>query len=227
VQDTFIKAFQKIDTFRGESTFKTWLFTIASNAAKNHIKAKKRWPVNAQDKCKESCRSTIEKAQNLKHISMTAEFGRYEIIEHIDFCFTCIMKTLSLEQHVALMLADIYAFKVKEISEITEMSEGVVKHLLVDARKTMQTIFEKRCALINKEGICHQCSELNGFVNTKAETQRIVAEMEIVKAAEDPDKKNLFEIRAKLVRAINPLMANGTELHDTLLKYTRQAIKEE
>ena len=54
-QDTFMKAFQKLDTFRGESSFKTWLFVIASNTAKNHLKAKSRWPVNAQDKCKEQC----------------------------------------------------------------------------------------------------------------------------------------------------------------------------
>jgi RNA polymerase sigma-70 factor (ECF subfamily) len=222
VQDTFMKAYQKLDTFRGESSFKTWLFTIAANTAKNHLKAKRRWPEDAQDQCREKCRS--EFGRSLANVNKTAEYGRYEIIEHIDFCFTCIMKTLALEQHVALMLADIYAFKIKEIGEIMEMTEGVIKHLLFEARKTMQTVFEKRCALINKDGICHQCSELNGFNNQKADTQRIIAELEIVKAANDPDKKDLFEIRTKLVRAIDPLMAEGTDLHDFLLKVTSKTV---
>ncbi len=224
VQDAYMKAFQKRESFRGESSFKTWLFTIASNTARNHLKARKRWPVDAQDQCREMCGNTPEVAGQLSHVNKTAEYGRYEIIEHIDFCFTCIMKTLPVEQHVALMLADIYSFKVKEIVEIMDSSEGVVKHLLHDARTTMQQVFEKRCALINKEGICHQCSELNGFNNHKADTQRKIAELEIVKAATDPAKKDLFEIRASLIRGIDPLMAKGTELHDLLFKFTQKAI---
>jgi RNA polymerase sigma-70 factor, ECF subfamily len=224
VQDALLRAYQKRDSFRGESTFKTWLFTIASNTAKNHLRAKRRWPEDAQDQCRQSCKTKKENADALQYVNKTAEFGRYEIIEHIDFCFTCIMKTLPLEQHVALMLADIYSFKVKEISEILDMTEGVIKHLLVDARKTMQTVFEKRCALINKEGICHQCSELNGFHNNKAETQRLIAELDIVKAANDPQKKDLFQIRTNLVRGIDPLMAAGTDLHTFLFKLTQKTI---
>src|SRR5687767_10966683 len=92
VQDTFLKAWQKLDTFRGESSFKTWLFTIAANTAKNHFKAKRRWPEDAQDQCREKCK--IEFGASLANVNKTAEYGRYEIIEHIDFCFTCIMKTL-------------------------------------------------------------------------------------------------------------------------------------
>jgi RNA polymerase sigma-70 factor, ECF subfamily len=134
------------------------------------------------------------------------------------------MKTLPLEQHIALMLADIYSFKVKEVSGIMDCSEGVVKHLLHDARSTMQKIFEHRCALINKEGVCHQCSELNGFNNTKAETQRLVAEMDIVKAAADPGKNDLFAIRAQLVKAIQPFYENGVSFHDFLLQQTTRAV---
>ncbi len=72
-----------------------------------------------------------------------------------------------IEQQLALMLADIYDFKVIEISEILNVTAGVVKHLLHDARTTMESIFEHRCALINKQGVCHQCSELNGLITLK------------------------------------------------------------
>ena len=34
-QDTYLKAHAKIDTFRGESSLKTWIFSIASNLAKD------------------------------------------------------------------------------------------------------------------------------------------------------------------------------------------------
>lgn len=224
-QETFIKAFRNKETFKGESSFKTWLFAIASNVAKDHLRARKRWPANAMDLCKSRIGSTPELAAELREVNKNAEYGRYEIREHIDFCFTCIMKTLPLEQHIALMLADIYGFKVKEMTVIMEASEGVVKHFLHDARATMQKIFEHRCALINKEGACHQCSELNGFNNTKAETQRIVSGMELAKAAADPGKQNLFAIRTELVKAIDPFIENGTSFHDFLLQQTKLAVE--
>jgi RNA polymerase sigma-70 factor (ECF subfamily) len=224
-QETFIKAFRNKDSFKGESSFKTWLFAIASNLAKDHFRAQKRWPADAQDQCKSMIGSSQELAAGLKEFNQEAEYGRYEIREHIDFCFTCIMKTLPLEQHITLMLADIYSFRIKEIAAIMEVTEGVVKHYLHNARTSMQKVFEHRCALINKEGACHQCSELNGFNNTKAETRRIIAETELAKAAADPDRQNLFAIRTQLVKAIDPFIENGFSFHDLLLRHTNRALE--
>ena len=34
LQDTYLKVKQKIDTFKGQSSFKTWVFAIATNLAK-------------------------------------------------------------------------------------------------------------------------------------------------------------------------------------------------
>jgi RNA polymerase sigma-70 factor (ECF subfamily) len=226
-QETFAKAYLKLGSFKGESTFKTWLFAIAANLAKDHLRAKRRWPQNAQDKCKDLISSTSELKEELKAIAFNTETGRYEIKEHIDFCFTCIMKTLPLEQHLVLMLADIYSFKIKEIAQIMSLTQGVVKHHLNNSRSTMQDVFQRRCALINKEGICHQCSELNGFRNKKAETQRILSQLELVKAAKRKDKAYLFAIRTKLVKAINPLEASSRTLHDFLLKQTNRAVMED
>ena len=222
-QETLLKAFRKYDTFKGESNFRTWLFSIATNIARDHFRAKKRWTIYAQDNCKSLVGSTKELAAELRHINRDSEHGQYEIQEHIDFCFTCISKSLELEQQVALMLADIYDFKITEISEILHVTDGVVKHLLHNARKTMQRIFDLRCALINKQGVCHQCSELNGFNNTKAETQRKIAGLELAKASQNADKEVLFKIRTELVKSIDPLNVNGTDLHNFLLQCTHKA----
>ncbi|MGZ4034028.1 MAG: RNA polymerase sigma factor, partial [Bacteroidia bacterium] len=35
-QDTYVRAVDKLNTFRGESSLKTWLFTITSNIAKDN-----------------------------------------------------------------------------------------------------------------------------------------------------------------------------------------------
>src|SRR5436305_7141204 len=44
VQDTFIGAFQSLDGFRGESTFRTWLFTIERRLLLDRRRAEKRRP---------------------------------------------------------------------------------------------------------------------------------------------------------------------------------------
>ena len=52
LQDTYIRASSGIAKFNGESSLKTWLFAIATNLAKDNLRAKKRWPENVTDICK-------------------------------------------------------------------------------------------------------------------------------------------------------------------------------
>jgi RNA polymerase sigma-70 factor (ECF subfamily) len=49
VQESFIKAFQKIHLFEGRSSFKSWLYQIALNTAKNRFRERNRDLVNIDD----------------------------------------------------------------------------------------------------------------------------------------------------------------------------------
>ena len=42
-QETFIRAFERLDTFRGESAFSTWLHSIATTVALNGLRKVKRF----------------------------------------------------------------------------------------------------------------------------------------------------------------------------------------
>ena len=170
--DTFVKAFDKISTFKGNSSLKTWVFSIATNLAYDLMKSYKRWSADAQDRSKALAIGNKSVSDAINLVSYASGEGAYEMREHIDFCFTCISKTLPIEQQVALILKDIYQFSVAEIALILENTEGIVKHLLIDARKTMIGIFDNRCALVNKNGVCNQCSELNGVHNPKQNQQQ-------------------------------------------------------
>ena len=224
--DTFIRAYDKISTFNQGSSLKTWVFTIATNLAYNHLKKLKRWPVDAQDQGAHLAINTREIAETFRTVHQTSNTGAYEIKEHIDFCFTCMSKTLPIENQVALILKDIYDFQIKEICLILEKTEGVVKHLLNDARKIMTDIFENRCALINKKGVCDQCSQLNGIFNPKQDQQEQLMKLELVKGSEKYNREELFALRTHLVKAIDPLHSTGTDLQDIILRCTRTAIGE-
>ncbi|MGH1433477.1 MAG: sigma-70 family RNA polymerase sigma factor [Lewinella sp.] len=42
IQDTYLKVDKNIDSFKEESSFKTWVFSIAINTAKKHLKEGQR-----------------------------------------------------------------------------------------------------------------------------------------------------------------------------------------
>ena len=216
-QDVFIIAFENIKSFREEASLKTWVFTIATNRAKQHLKKQKRWVI---DTFEQTRLMAYRETNLLDQINQTHQFspqGVYDIKEHIDYCFTCVSKMLPIEQQIALILADVYGFKTKEICQILEASTSQIKHYLHNARKKMIEIFDHTCALVNKNGVCNQCSELNGKFNPKQDRQAELMKIQWVKNRDNHTHQELYQLRAELVRGIDPLQGNGFDLHEVMM----------
>ncbi|MEQ8809482.1 MAG: sigma-70 family RNA polymerase sigma factor [Imperialibacter sp.] len=130
VQETYIKAHQKLSSFEGSSSLKTWLFAIASNLAKDLLRSKKRWPETVTDICREAALGNRDFLQNMMQVRMTSQQGNFEIKEHIAFCFTCIGKSLPIEQQLALLLKEVYQFKAQEVAEFLSVSEAMAIYYL-------------------------------------------------------------------------------------------------
>jgi RNA polymerase sigma-70 factor, ECF subfamily len=224
IQDTYIKSFQNIESFKGNSSLKTWIFTIASNLCKNFLRSKKLWPENVTDISKEAAIKSPDLIGKMIDLNSSSTEGGFEIREHIAFCFSCIGKSLPIEQQVALLLKEIYAFKVNEIAEILELTEGVVKHLLHASRQKMTDIFEQRCSLVSKLGFCHQCSELNGLFNPKQELQHELMKIEMTKHADSKSVEELFDLRMQIVQGIDPYESAGSALQLFHLKHSKQTM---
>lgn len=225
VQEAYLKAHSKIDTFRGESSLKTWVFSIASNLARDLLRAKKRWPETVTDICKDAALGDRQFFQEAMHIRQTSPQGNFEIREHIAFCFTCISKSLPLEGHLVLLLKEIYGFKVREISRILQLSEAMVKYHLHVSRQKMIDIFDHRCSLINKKGICYQCTELNGIFNPRQKAQEELLKIEMAREAETGSKEELFELRMKILRELDPFQSRAAELQLHHLEHNRQVME--
>ena len=226
MQETYLKAHANIGSFKEESSIKTWLFSIGSNLARDLLRAKKRWPENVTDICKKAALSNQEFFGEMMQIRNTSPQGNFEIKEHITFCFTCVTKSLPLEQHLCLLLKEVYGFKVKEISEIMDITEAMVKYHLHIARMKMIKVFDHRCSLINKEGVCHQCTELNGIFNPKQNAQEELAKISMVKAAESGDKEHLFDLRTEIVQSIDPFESGAAQLQLRHLKHNHEVMNE-
>ncbi|MDX1908335.1 MAG: RNA polymerase sigma factor [Bacteroidia bacterium] len=225
VQDTWLRAVGRLDTLRDESSLKAWLFRIASHLAIDFLRQQKRWPEHVTDICKTATLQNPAHFQEAMQLAETSPHAQFEIREHIAFCFLCIAKSLPLEQHLCLLLKEIHDFQLREVATILQMTEALVKYHLHAARQKMADLFEARCALINQQGTCHQCTELNGIFNPKQQAQAELVKIKMVRAAGQADKARLLDLRMEVLREIDPYTSGAHALQLHHLAHNRRVME--
>jgi RNA polymerase sigma-70 factor (ECF subfamily) len=130
-QDTFVKAFNALSSFKREAKFSTWLYRIAYNAAISKSR-KKRHEFTAIDEemIDNYTTDTVSKSVN--------ELDREEQIAAIN----TLMEKLPEEENLLLTLFYKKEKTVEEISEISGYSQSNVKVKLYRIRKKMYTELE-------------------------------------------------------------------------------------
>ncbi|MFL2720582.1 MAG: sigma-70 family RNA polymerase sigma factor [Gammaproteobacteria bacterium] len=132
-QQTFLKVWQQIESFRGDSAFFTWIYRIAINLAKNHF-------VSSGYK-KQKVNTSIENAE--------IEISSYENIEAV------LMHDQSMKQikefinnmpeslKTAFTLRESEGKSYEEISLITETPIGTVRSRIFRARESIIDYMQK------------------------------------------------------------------------------------
>src|SRR5580700_11001222 len=133
LQDVFVRVLENIREYRGEARFKSWLFGIATHVCLDHLRAKKRWRVEAQSIGEKEATADPQKVEGLTAMMRQPEFS-FEIREHIAFCFSCIARTLPPEEQAALMLKEVLGFTAAEAAGILGVSEPWFRNRLSAAR---------------------------------------------------------------------------------------------
>jgi RNA polymerase sigma-70 factor, ECF subfamily len=124
VQDTFVRAFGSLDTFRGESSLRTWLFTIARRLVLDRRRAgrRKREVVTVQDA---DAASNYDALDGL--IAVESE-GRIRDA----------MGRLSPTQREVFALRVAEGLSYKEIAEIVGTTEGAARVHYHNALRTVK-----------------------------------------------------------------------------------------
>ncbi|MDQ6718657.1 MAG: RNA polymerase sigma factor [Gemmatimonadota bacterium] len=110
VQDTFVRAFGAIDSFRGESSFRTWLFTIARRLMLDRRRTEKRR------------RDTTE----IKEGDAVTEYGALDAIIATEAAerVRVALEKLSPTQREVFLLRAQQGMAYKEIAEVVGSTEG-------------------------------------------------------------------------------------------------------
>jgi RNA polymerase sigma-70 factor, ECF subfamily len=153
------RAYSKLNLFQGGSSFETWLFSIAKHAVAEYYRSSLGPTILRQDQL-DTPPDTAEK-------TLRAYDHCYEEIcdirNQIRNCLICIMKTLTHEQQLALVLCDIYGFSDKASCRMIGKKLGVFKHLLHKSRQLMNLISHDTCAVVRNTGDFSQCLSCNAL----------------------------------------------------------------
>ena len=124
VQDAFVQAFVKLDSFRGDAKFYTWLYRIAMNLALSH--RRRRRPTASLDAAKENIGEEPESQQP----TAAQELIERERAEQLQQA----LLQLNDGHRQILVLRELEGFSYEAISEILELPVGTVRSRLFRAR---------------------------------------------------------------------------------------------
>ncbi|REK72063.1 sigma-70 family RNA polymerase sigma factor [Paenibacillus paeoniae] len=124
-QEVFIKVYQNIGSFRGQSSFKTWLFTIVRNLAINELRS-----------------SYMRRIVLFEWVRSDRTAGSAEAVyleEQSEKELLDIVLGLSMKHREVLVLHLEHGMTKAEIGQLLNLSEGTVKSRLHRARKIVES----------------------------------------------------------------------------------------
>ena len=136
VQEVFIKAFQKLSSFRGEAPFEHWLMRLAVRTCYDFLRAHQRNRETAFTELSEPENDWLERFKVDPDGASEHADAAKQLIEKI-------MDQLSPPAKLIITLLEIEDRSVKEISKITGWSVPLVKVRAFRARSEMKKILAK------------------------------------------------------------------------------------
>jgi RNA polymerase sigma-70 factor, ECF subfamily len=122
-QETFVRVYQKMDSYRPEEKFSTWLFAIARHRALDRLRYRQRHPTTPLDAAPEPSSTSNAAADR-------------ELGEQI----AAAIQKLPEDQRTAIILSEYHDLSHSEIATIMGCSEKSVESRLYRARKTLREL---------------------------------------------------------------------------------------
>ena len=148
-QESFIKAYRSIDSFREESAFYTWLYRITANTAKNYLVSKGRR--------KESSISELSISENEDFFELPINDSPEQILmaQNLKDTIYDALSGLPEDTRTALSLREFEGLNYEEIAEIMNCPVGTVRSRIFRGREALENLIspitDKFKVMNNKE----------------------------------------------------------------------------
>jgi RNA polymerase sigma-70 factor (ECF subfamily) len=157
VQETCLRAWRRLDTYAGRSTFRAWLYRIATNACLDALRGRERrlMPYEVVPAA-DPDGPPVEGAPHPSvdpfpdRLLAGGEDGLPEpgqaVVEQetIELAFLAAIQHLPPRQRAALIMRDVLGWSAKETAELLDVNETAVKSLLQRARPTLRRHLPER-----------------------------------------------------------------------------------
>ena len=123
-QETFLRILTKSERFRAGARFSTWMYQIALNLCRDHLRRRTRWKFLPFDSDEPAVQRRVEARTEARAApDPAAALERDELRRAIRKA----LRTISPEQREVLVLKEFEGMKFKEIAEILGCPESTVK----------------------------------------------------------------------------------------------------
>lgn len=199
-QDAFVRAFQSLGSFRGQSAFYTWLFRIAMNVATDRLRSRSAQarafgtqPIPAE----EWERTAPDPAARPDQAALGAE-RRARINEALD--------TLPPNARAIIMLSDVEGLSYREIANVLNCPIGTVMSRLHNARKRLRAALGPMLLLLLYLAAVIGASWTLAWAQTSppAPTPAPVAPTQVAPGQTTPPPKGTVHFEVRVLQASNP-----------------------
>ncbi len=149
VQETFVRAWRKLDQFEGRSALRSWLYRIATNVCLDMVdgRARRARPMDlgvagAPEAAKINVLGESTWIEPIPHGAVAADGDPAELAatrETIKLAFIAALQHLPPRQRAALILCEVLHWKASEAGALLDMSVAAVNSALQRARATLDT----------------------------------------------------------------------------------------
>ncbi len=133
VQETFTKAWYRIDTFHGDSGLYTWLYRVAVNACKDHVKRRSRRPAGSLDELGPEPGLAAPAPPPVEGLAR----------RELRLAVREAMARLPQRFRAVLALREIEGLPYQEIADVLGLSLGTVESRLFRARQRLAALIER------------------------------------------------------------------------------------
>jgi RNA polymerase sigma factor (sigma-70 family) len=134
VQETFIKAYQALKSFKGGSSFYTWLYRIAVNKTINFLKQRRHRLHMSLNDLDVNAEHDPDLVAFISDKTPRREAGLAELQEKLNEA----MQKLSEDHRLVVTLHDVQGVPHEEIAKIMDCNIGTVRSRLFYARQQLQ-----------------------------------------------------------------------------------------
>jgi RNA polymerase sigma-70 factor (ECF subfamily) len=152
LQETFVRAWQHLDSFEGRSSLRAWFYKIATNACLDALDSRKRRGLSTELYPRGDPSAPLPPPSKevvwiepfpddfLDGQSDSYPEARYDLRESIMLAFVAALQKLPGRQRAVLLLCDVLGWTASEAAEILDMTASAVNSALQRARGSMKQL---------------------------------------------------------------------------------------